>query len=153
MKSKVSKIAIHQSADGGTKIVPLLQDIRSLIDAAKSAVAVHVNAAFTCLYWQVGKRISVEVLDSHRAEYGQQILATVSQELTREYGQGFNYSALARIVKFTESFPDTKIVATLWQQLSWSHFKMLIPIEDPLRRDFYAEMCRIEKWSVQNAIC
>jgi hypothetical protein len=81
MKSKVSKIAIHQSADGGTKIVPLLQDIRSLIDAAKSAVAVHVNATLTCLYWQVGKRISVEVLGAQRAEYGQQILATLSPQL------------------------------------------------------------------------
>jgi len=53
------------------------------------------------------------------------------------------------MVKFYESFQDEKIVATLSQQLSWSHFRELLPLEKPLQRDFYAEMCRVEGWSVR----
>ena len=84
-----------------------------------------------------------------RAEYGKEIVATLSQELTKEYGNGFSYSALTRMVRFAEVFPDTQIVATLSRQLSWSHFKEILPFKKPLQRDFYAEMCRLERWSVR----
>jgi len=70
----------------------------------------------------------------------------VSQELVHDYGKGFSYSALTRMVKFSQAFPDPKIVATLSQTLSWSHFRELLPLEEPLQRDFYAEMCRIEEF-------
>lgn len=125
------------------------QDIRSLIEEARRTVALTVNAAMTMLYWQIGKRINDEILKGKRAEYGKQILATLSQELIKEYGQGFNYSALTRIARFSETFSDSQIVATLSQQLSWSHFKELLPLEKPLQREFYAEMCRMERWSVR----
>ena len=72
------------------------------------------------LYWQIGKRINAEILKGERAKYGEEIIATLSQELIKEYGQGFNYSALTRMVRFAEVFPDSEIVATLSQQLSWS---------------------------------
>lgn len=101
------------------------------------------------LYWRIGRRINDEVLQGERAEYGKQIVATLSQQLTEEYGSGFSYSALTRMMKFAEVFPDPEIVATLSQQLSWSHFRELLPLEQPLQRDFYAEMCRVERWSVR----
>ena len=91
----------------------------------------------------------MEVLQHSRAEYGKGILATLSQELSAEYGPGYSYSALTRMVKFAEVFPEGEIVATLSQQLSWSHFRQLLPLEQPLQRDFYAEMCRVERWSVR----
>ena len=50
------------------------------------------------------------------------------------------------MIQFAELFPEEKIVAALRRQLSWTHFKSLIPLKDPLKRDFYAEMCRIERW-------
>ena len=53
------------------------------------------------------------------------------------------------MVKFADVFPGGEIVATLSQQLSWSHFRQLLPLEQPLQRDFYAEMCRVERWSVR----
>ena len=84
-----------------------------------------------------------------RAEYGKEILATLSQQLMQEYGNGFSYSALTRMARFFEAFPDRKIVATLSQTLSWSHFRELLPLEKHLQRDFYAEMCRVERWSVR----
>jgi len=73
----------------------------------------------------------------------------VSQELRAEFGEGFSYSALTRMVRFAESMTDESIVATLSQQLSWSHFQVLLPIKDPLEREFYAEMCRIERWDIR----
>ena len=127
----------------------LLGDIRRMIEETRSAVAVAVNAGLTMLYWRIGKRINKEVLKGERAEYGEKILVTLSQELTRDYGKGFNYSALTRMVRFAEVFPDEQIVVTLIRQLSWSHFVALIPLKDPLQRAFYAEMCRVERWSVR----
>lgn len=111
----------------------LVADVRRLIDEARSAVAQAVNAGLCLLYWRVGKRINDEILQGNRAEYGQQILATLSQELAAEYGSGFNYSALTRMARFAEVFPDEQIVATLSRQSSWSHFKELLPPEKPLQ--------------------
>lgn len=53
------------------------------------------------------------------------------------------------MIQFAEVFPDEQIVVSLIRQLSWTHFIALIPLKDPLKRDFYAEMCRIEKWNVK----
>src|SRR3990172_6123326 len=77
------------------------------------------------------------------------IVATVSRQLTSIYGKGFSDKSLRRMIQFGEVFPDEKIVASLLRQLSWTLFTFLIPIKDPLKRDFYAEMCRIEKWNVR----
>nr|WP_315205284.1 PDDEXK nuclease domain-containing protein [uncultured Albidiferax sp.] len=127
----------------------LVDALAGLIDAARRDVAQTVNSTLTLLYWQVGQRIRSEVLLEARAEYGQQILATLSQQLVPLYGQGFAAKSLARMVQFAEVFADAEIVATLSRQLSWSHFRELLPLKQPLERDFYAEMCRIERWSVR----
>ena len=124
----------------------LIGDIRRLIETARHNVAVTVNVGLTILYWQIGDRIRQDILKEKRAEYGKEIVATLSQELTKEYGNGFTYSALTRMVRFAEAFPDTQIVATLSRQLSWSHFKEILPLKKPIQRDFYAEMCRLERW-------
>ena len=127
----------------------LVADVRNMIEQTRNSVAQTVNAGITFLYWRIGKRIQMEVLQHSRAEYGKGILATLSQELSAEFGPGYSYSALTRMVKFAEVFPEGEIVATLSQQLSWSHFRQLLPLEQPLQRDFYAEMCRVERWSVR----
>jgi predicted nuclease of restriction endonuclease-like (RecB) superfamily len=127
----------------------LLTELRDLIDAARQHVARAANATLTMLYWHVGQRIHKEVLKEQRAEYGEEILPTLSQQLVREYGKGFNVSALTRMVKFAEVFPDENIVVTLSQQLSWSHFIEILPLKQPLEREYYAELCRVERWSVR----
>ena len=66
-----------------------------------------------------------------------------------EFGRGFERTNLTRMMKFAEAFPHEEIVATLSQQLSWSHFRELLPLDKPLQREFYAEMCRMEGWSVR----
>ena len=127
----------------------LLKDIKDLIESGRSRVAVAVNTALTLLYWRVGQRIQKEILAHERAEYGKQILQTLSAKLTAAYGQGWSERNLAYMVKFAETFTDHGILQTLCAKLSWSHFKDLIYIEDPLKREFYAQMCRHESWSVR----
>lgn len=127
----------------------LLHDIRRLIEDARAAVAVAVNTGLTMLYWHIGQRINQEVLRFERAEYGAAILPTLSAKLVPLYGEGFGERNLARMIKMVTVFSDEQIVATLSKQLSWSHFVEILPIADQLKRDFYAEMCRIERWSVR----
>lgn len=127
----------------------LLQDVRGLIADARRDVARSVNSTLVALYWNVGRRIRQDILGEKRAEYGEQIVNALSAQLTAEFGRGFGSRNLFRMVRFAEVFPDFKIVSTLWTQLSWSHFRELIAIDDALKRDFYAEMCRIERWSVR----
>lgn len=127
----------------------LLSDLRGLIQSARQRIAVVANSTTTLLYWHLGRRLLTENLLERRAEYGKQILATVSRELTLEFGRGFSYASINRAIQFCQCFPDEEIVSTLSTQLSWSHFMELIPVKDPLARDFYAEMCRIERWDVR----
>ena len=92
---------------------PLVQDIRNLIESARAHVAQTVNATLTVLYWRIGHRIGAELLKNERAPYGHEIVATLSRQLVEDYGRGFTFSALTRMVKFAGIFPDERIVATL----------------------------------------
>ena len=125
----------------------LITDLRTLINEARNKVALIVNTEITLLYWHIGKRINKEVLGNQRAEYGKQIVSTVSTQLTKEYGRGFELRNLRRMMQFAELFPDFQIVAPLARQLSWSHFLMLFPIKDPLSREFYLTMSISERWT------
>ncbi|MGD9706409.1 MAG: YhcG family protein [Candidatus Delongbacteria bacterium] len=120
-----------------------------MIEEARHTVAATVNSMLTLLYWRIGQRISKEILKGERAEYGAEICATLSHILVREYGSGFGEKNLRRMIQFAEVFPDERIVVALIRQLSWTHIIALIPLEKPLQRDFYAEMCRVERWSVR----
>jgi predicted nuclease of restriction endonuclease-like (RecB) superfamily len=127
----------------------LINDLRTLIASTRDEVARSVNSALVLLYWKVGKRIRQDILKEKRAEYGEEILPTLSAKLVTEFGNGFSSRNLARMVRFAEIFSDLKIVSTLSTQLSWSHLVEIIPLKDDLQRDFYTEMCRIERWSVR----
>ena len=127
----------------------LLTDLREIIVNARQSVATTVNAALTMLHWQIGRRIREDILQQKRAEYGEEIVATLSQHLEAEFGRGFGQRNLFRMVRFAEVFPDPKIVSSLMTQLGWTHFLHIIRLDDPLKRDFYAEMCRIERWSTR----
>jgi len=127
----------------------LPSDISRMIEEARFPVATTVSAGLTLLYWQIGTRIRVDILAHRRAEYGKQILVTLSQGLLPAFGRGFGEKNLRRMVQFAEAFPDQEIVAALLRQLGWTHFTLIIPFKDPLQRDFYAEMCRIEGWSTR----
>jgi predicted nuclease of restriction endonuclease-like (RecB) superfamily len=127
----------------------LLSEVRDLILEARQRTAQAVNAGLTLLYWQVGDRIRREVLKEKRAEYGAEIVVSLARALEPEFGRGFSDKSLRHMVRFAEAFPDARIVSALLRQLSWTHFLSLIYLKDPLQRDFYAEMCRIERWSTR----
>ncbi|MBS1258500.1 MAG: putative nuclease YhcG [Candidatus Scalindua arabica] len=127
----------------------LFQDIRKLIDETRSSIAVAVNAGLTMLYWKIGKRIYQGTLQKNRAEYGKQIVSLLGRQLSTEYGRGFSEKSLRHMIRFAEVFPDEKIVSALLRQLSWTHFVAIIYLSDPLKRDFYTEMCRVEHWNTR----
>ncbi|MCE5179271.1 MAG: PDDEXK nuclease domain-containing protein [Porphyromonadaceae bacterium] len=133
----------------------LLSEIKSLIDESRQRAASAVNAELTALYWNIGKRIRTDILKNERAAYGKQILATLSQQLTLAYGKGWSEQQLRHCLRFAEIFPNKEIVYALRIELSWTHIRQLIFIDDELKRTFYIEMCKLEKWSsrtLQNRI-
>ena len=138
-------------ADGTTTLPApnpvLVTELRQLIDAARQRAATAVNAELTRLYWQVGERIHRDILGSQRAGYGEVIIPTLSKQLTVDYGRGFSAKNLRHMLRFAEAFPDEEKVSALRRQLSWTHIKALIYLDDPLKRDFYTELCRLEGWS------
>ena len=127
----------------------LLRDLRLLIAEAKQSVAVAVNATMSLLYWRMGKRLNDEVLQGKRAGYGEELVIGISKELTAEYGAGFSEKNLRRMRQFAEIYPDEEIVVSLIRQLSWTHLIALIPLNDTIKRDFYTQMCILERWSVR----
>ena len=127
----------------------LFQDINHLIQESKTKVAAVANAEITILFWNIGNRINEDVLGNARAQYGKQIVVTLSRQLTAYYGNSYDEKKLRRMMQFAKSFPSLENVVTLSRQLSWSHFVALIPVKDDVARDFYAELCRYEKWNVR----
>ncbi|MDD2546133.1 MAG: DUF1016 N-terminal domain-containing protein [Burkholderiaceae bacterium] len=133
----------------GSASPSLRHDARQLVEQARAHVASTANSALTVLYWQVGDRLRREVLGETRAEYGEQMVSTRSTQWVQAYGQSFGLRSLRRMVQFSEVFPDAPIVAALSLTLSRSHFIEILPLKAPLERAFYAEMFRIERWSVR----
>ena len=127
----------------------LFADISNLIQESKQQVASTINAAISILYWQIGHRILSDVLNHQRAEYGEKIVIELSVQLTENFGKGWSEKQLRQCIKFVEVFPEREIVYTLCRQLSWSHIRQIMYINDSLKREFYIEMCKIEKWSVR----
>jgi len=128
----------------------LIKDVKLLIEQSKNNIAVSVNAEMSLLYWNIGNRINVDILQKERAEYGKQIIVSLSKELTLEYGIAFSEKNIRRMMQFAEIFPQKEIVVSLIRQLSWTHIIALIPIQDSLKREFYIEICKMEKWSVRS---
>lgn len=126
----------------------LLSDLRALIDQERQSLAQAVNASLVRLYWQIGHRIRTD-LKEKRAEYGEQVVHALSKPLAIEFGPGFGRTNLFHMVRFAEIFPDPQIVHALSGQLGWTHFRQLIYLKEPLQREFYAELCRLERWSTR----
>ncbi|MFA7082139.1 MAG: PDDEXK nuclease domain-containing protein [Bacteroidales bacterium] len=138
------------SENEGVKNGNLFLDVCQLIESLRTKVANQVNSELTILYWNIGNRINRDILENLRADYGKQIVATLSGQLQKQYGdKGFDTKSIRRMIQFASTFSEFPIVATLSRQLSWSHFMEVMPIKDELQRDFYITMCSYEKWSVR----
>ena len=122
-----------------------------IIEQARGRVASTANYELTMMYWHIGERINREVLGYKRAEYGKQIIATVQRQLQEEYGtKGFEEKNIRRMMQFAQIFPNKRIVASLMRQLSWTHFLIVMPIKDDLKREFHLTLAASERWSVWN---
>ena len=99
----------------------LYNEISNLIEQSHSNVLSQVNSAMTLLFWQVGKRINDFTLEHRRAEYGKQIVVTLSRQLEERFGRNFEEKNLRRMLQFAYVFPDPEIVVTLSRYLISSH--------------------------------
>ncbi|HEX8695922.1 MAG TPA: PDDEXK nuclease domain-containing protein [Longimicrobium sp.] len=160
MSDKVTKGKAEPiSRVGGAHLAPagrppsgerrLLAEIRSLIEASRQHTARVVNSAMAITYWSIGERIGREVLADDRGEYGKQVVERLADRLATEYGSGFSRRNLFNMVRVARAFPDAEIVQTMSAQLGWSHLVVLTALDDSLRREFYAQMCMTERWSVR----
>lgn len=130
----------------------LLKDVCHLIDGAKIQFNRQSNAILIMLYWGIGQRINEDILKATRADYGKQVINRLSERLLILHGRGYSARNLHRMIQFVRCYPDHKIVSSLMTKLGWTHFVYLLTIEDSLKRDFYAEMCRIEGWQTRELI-
>ena len=127
----------------------LFSDVCGIIDAARSRVAVYVNSEACLTKWYVGKRIKEDVLYNQRAEYGKQIVKNLAARLTAIYGSGWSDRSLLHCIRAAYTFTEEEIVYAVRIQFSWTHVRSLMFIEDPLKRQFYMEMCRVEHWDTR----
>lgn len=130
----------------------IVSDLKYIIDASQKSAYQAVNVALVYRNWLIGYRIAEEILNGNeRAEYGSEVIKKLSKELTKLYGKGFDKGTLYRCYRFYNLFPE--IVSTVWQQsgnvLSWSHYRILIQVEDKAAREWYANEALNESWSVR----
>lgn len=128
----------------------LFNNIAGLIEQSKKQVVAQANSTLTLLFWQVGYQINEFVLAHKRAEYGKQIVSTLSSQLVEKYGNNFTEKNVRRMIQFAEVYSDVQIVVSLTRQLSWTHITALIPLKSEEQRNFYAQKIADEKWSTRH---
>ena len=124
----------------------IVMEISALIEESKQQVVRTANSTLTLLFWHVGKRINEEVLKNDRAQYGKQIIATVSAQLELKYGRNFAEKNLRRRMQFALEFSDFEIVVPLAAKLSWSHFIELFPLKSMESKIYYAQNAIENNW-------
>ncbi len=127
----------------------LFVDVKQMISNARRKVAVTANSELILLYWKVGNRVRKDVLNNSRAEYGKQIVKKLSNKLTIEYGRGWSENQLRHCIRSAETFQKEQILYAVRRELSWTHIRSLMYIDDILKRQFYMEMCIIERWDTR----
>ncbi|MEZ4777640.1 MAG: PDDEXK nuclease domain-containing protein [Bacteroidia bacterium] len=127
----------------------LFNELNSLIEQNHALVISQANSVLTQLFWKVGKRINEFVLEHKRAEYGKQIVVTLSRQFTERYGRNFEEKNLRRMLQFAAAFPDSGKVVVLTQHLSWSHFLAILPLKTEEQRLFYAQQAIQEHMGVR----
>lgn len=125
----------------------LYQGIRDVLLAARTQVRQTVNTTMVQAYWQIGRLIvEDEQGGAKRAEYGKRVLPELAKRLSTEFGKGFSAPSLWSYRQFHLEFP---ILSTLWRELSWSHFRMLLRVKDTQARTWYANEAVTQGWSVR----
>lgn len=137
------------SVDNNSSYEGLFSELKQLIDDSRQRIAVSVNSELTGLYWKIGHHINTHILENKKPGYGDQVIANLSESLTNEFGSGWSKKQLWNCLRTAETFPDGEKMNALRSQLSWTHIRTLIYINDELKREFYMRMCIQEGWSTR----
>jgi predicted nuclease of restriction endonuclease-like (RecB) superfamily len=125
-----------------------IAEIKQILSAARQKAHVAVNTAMVEAYWLIGKRIVDEELQGEkRATYGEEILQTLSKELTTEFGKGFSYANLKNFKQFYQTFPEEQISYALRSQLTWTHYRLIMRVSSIQARAYYIKECTEQMWS------
>ncbi len=127
----------------------LFDELSRLIQQSQRKMVQQTNSALTMLFWLIGYRINESILNSRRADYGKQIVVTLSRQLVEKYGRNFEEKNLRRMLQFAEQFPEKEIVVTLSRQLSWSHVLILLPLKNSEAKLFYANAISANRLGVR----
>ncbi|WED20854.1 DUF1016 N-terminal domain-containing protein [Vibrio sp. JC009] len=122
--------------------------VSGLIYAIRQRAGVAEGSGLAQVYWQVGSCIRNEIVKGELAAFEEQIVTVLSERLTGEFGSDWSQEHLHSCIKFAQVFPHTEIVNALCDQLSWDHLKVLIYVDDPVKRQFYTNMAIQERWPV-----
>ncbi|MBL7702650.1 MAG: hypothetical protein JNM14_10380 [Ferruginibacter sp.] len=143
-------MATKKSKNADQAGAALFNELSQLIEQSQYQLASYANSTLTMLFWQFGKRINEDILQNKRADYGKQIVVTLSRQLEEKHGKNFEEKNLRRMMQFADIFNNPEIVVTLSRKLSWSHFLALLPLKKEDARLFYAQRAIMENWGVRN---
>ena len=117
----------------------LFNEISAMIEQNRRVIYAQANSATVSLFWKIGRRVSDEILQNKRADYGKQIVSALATQLTEKYGRSFEVRNLRRMMQFAEQFLNFEIVSALPTQLSWSHIVEILPLKKHEAKLFYLD--------------
>lgn len=126
--------------------IQFYSQIKSVLNAARQKVYSTANFAMVEAYWNIGKLIVEKQGGKATAEYGTGLLKELSLQMTQDFGKGFTVTNLKYMRQFYLAFPNGH---TLCDHLSWSHYRLLMRVENEKARSFYQEECTKSNWSVR----
>ncbi|MDO5847608.1 MAG: PDDEXK nuclease domain-containing protein [Methanocorpusculum sp.] len=125
-------------------------DVGKLVEKSRRYIENRINTTIVYTYWLIGKRIKIQQQKGEdRAEYGQEVLKTLSKALTEKYGRGFSTQSLYNYRQFYDTFNDPEKFSTVWRILTWSHYKLIMRITSEKAREWYCNETVKESWDVR----
>lgn len=124
----------------------IYENIRNEVEKARKKVYAAVNFAMVETYWNIGKQIYEAQGENERAEYGKGLLKFLSEKLNEEFGKGFTITNLKYMRQFYIAFTNRHALS---DQLSWTHYRMLLKVEDDKARNFYLNESVKSNWSTR----
>ena len=152
MENKLEKMGQSNLMGNFVKTDDLLKDMCGIIESSREAAYKAVNVALVQRNWLLGYRIaSEEMQGEERAEYGSELIKNLSKKLTQSYGKGFDYSSLYKFVRFYKEFPEIldSVRPKSLPLLSWTHYRILLQVNDKEARDWYEKEAIEQTWSVR----
>jgi len=128
----------------------VMNDIRQILRQARSKAYTAINFAMTEAYWHIGRRIVQEEQHGEiRAGYGKQLIRELSKQLSAEFGKGFSEANLKNFRQFYLTFSEKEIGYTLRSELTWSHYRLIMRVDNPKAREYYISEAAGQNWSTR----